>query len=87
MTDLKGHPIRRAPLHIFQRTHKDALGAAFIARFHPYDTWPVFFHGQSAEEAERKAEAFRSECIKKHEAAVLRRQEQAAARKKKKDAA
>lgn len=65
------HPIRAAELHVFQ-----GLGAAsgrYVARFHPYDTYPLLFTGPSAEKVEAKAEAFRSEVIAKQEAAFAAR--------------
>lgn len=66
------HPIRDADLHVFA-----GIGAAegrYIARFHPYDTYPIFFSGRSAEGAEGCAEAFRAETIAKHEGAFVSRQ-------------
>ena len=78
------HPIRNAELHVFARVESNGKGAEFIARFHPYDNWPVFFKGGTPEEAESKAKDFRWECIKKHEANVIRRQEQAESMRKRK---
>lgn len=79
------HPIRKAELHVFARIEGNGKGAEFIARFHPYDNWPIFFKGDTPEEAESKAEDFRAECIEKNEADVIRRQEQAEAMRKRKE--
>lgn len=63
MTD---HPIRKAALHVFA-----GIGDAesiFIARFHPYDTYPIFWRGFSEAAVRQQAEAFRADVIEKHEA-------------------
>lgn len=83
---MDGHPIRKAELHIFKRVNKGDKGSEFIARYHPYDTWPVFFKGQTQDEAESKAEEFKQECIDKHEAEVLLRQQRAEAMRNRKTA-
>ncbi|MGN7869360.1 hypothetical protein [Paracoccus sp. 22332] len=78
------HPIRSAELHVFQ-----GLGAAsgrYVARFHPYDTYPVLFTGPSAEAVEAKAEAFRSDAIARHEAAFTARAQARQSRLAKKEA-
>lgn len=79
------HPIRDAELHVFKRIEGMSGVARYIARFHPYDNWPVFFKGATAEEARNKAKEFRDECIEKHEADIIRRKEQAAKMKKAKE--
>ena len=81
------HPIRDAELHVFARIESNGNGSEFIARFHPYDNWPVFFKGATAEDARNKASAFRAECIEKHEADIIRRKEQSAKMKKAKEQA
>lgn len=81
---MDGHPIRNAELHIFERVNKSDNGSDFVARFHPYDTWPVFFKGQTREEAERKAAQFKQECLDKHEVDCIARQQRAEAMRKRK---
>ena len=75
---MTGHPIRNAALHVFARLDATEGGTQFIARFHPYDTYPVFFNGSTADEAIARAEEMRAEAIERHEAAVINRQEAAA---------
>lgn len=80
------HPMRDAPVHVFQRTNPDGHGSAFIARFWPYSTYPVFATGQTEDEARTALETLRTEAIEKHEAAYIARREAAAARKAKAEA-
>ena len=88
------HPIRNAELHTFERGTDTGKGAIWIAMFHPYPTYPVFFQGKTEAAAIEAAEAMRTEAIEKHEAACILRQEQsrkakerAAAKKAAKEAA
>ena len=69
------HPIRNHTIHVFQRRDGLAGGTPFIARFHPYDTFPIFFKGATEQAVIDAAEAFRTETIQKHEASVIARQE------------
>lgn len=69
------HPMRDAELHTFERATDSGKGAVWVARFYPYDTYPVFFHGRTEQDAIRNAEALRTEAIEKHEAAVISRKE------------
>lgn len=65
------HPIRNAELHVFR-----GIGSAegrFIARFYPYDTYPIFFTAKSETAAREAGENFRSETIEKHEQAFINR--------------
>lgn len=65
------HPIRNAELHVFR-----GIGSAegrFIARFYPYDTYPIFFTAKSESAAREAGETFRSETIEKHEQAFSNR--------------
>jgi hypothetical protein len=91
MTDTIEHPMRNAPIHVFQRVDNDGTGATFIARLHPYDTYPVFWHGKTAEAAKQSCADFVAEAVAKHEAAYVTRQENAqkarAAAKAKKETA
>ena len=72
---MTGHPIRNAALHIFARIDANEGGAQFIARFYPYDIYPVFFNGSTADEAVENAEKIRASAIEKHESSVIARQE------------
>jgi len=76
-----GHPMRQAEIHTFKRQGGAGRGVDWIARFHPYDLYPVFFHGSDEGAAIAAAEAIRSDAIKKHEAACITRQKLAASRK------
>lgn len=74
MTDHE-HPIRKAELHTWGRgsDNYNGVGTAWVARFHPYDTWPIFFSGDTEDEAQVKAEEFRTETIDQHEQAYQNR--------------
>lgn len=72
------HPFRDAALHVFERVDSERYGCSFIARFWPYETYPVFFPGATEADARGSAEAFRAEAIAKHEAAFIAKQEAAA---------
>jgi hypothetical protein len=59
---------------------------AYLARFYPYATYPVFATGQTPQEAAAKLEAIRTEAIEKFEAAYVARQEALATARAKKAA-
>lgn len=80
------HPIRKAPLHVWTRSDDLAAGKQFIARFHPYDVYPIFFSGDTQAEAVERAEHFRAQTIEVYEAKAISRMEAAAKRKAKKEA-
>lgn len=65
------HPFRDAELRVFKRIDADE----FIARFAPYDTYPVFWAGSTEAEARDRAEAFRADAIAKHESNFITRAE------------
>lgn len=68
------HPIRGMSIHVFGRNDiSDGAGALFIARFFPYGKFPIFFSGDSAEEARQKAEDFRQDVIEKNEETYKKR--------------
>ena len=69
------HPFRDAALHVFERDDMLDGGAAWIARFHPYDTYPVFFSGGTEAAARAQAEKFRNDAVAKNEAAFIRSKE------------
>jgi len=48
-----------------------------MARLHPYRVYPVFFYGDTPDEAVAALEAVRADAIEKHEASVIKRQEAA----------
>lgn len=68
------HPFRAAELHTFKRRDHKTGGVQWIARFHPYDTYPMFWHGETEEAAVGAAEAFRAEAIAKNEANYIAKQ-------------
>lgn len=69
------HPIAKAPLHVFLRVDSDGTGTRTMARFYPYDAYPIFFHGQTMDEVRQKAESFRNDAVEKHGAQYAARQE------------
>jgi hypothetical protein len=71
------HPIRSAKIHVFKRIDAEDGGVRYMARLHPYRVYPVFFYGDTPEEAVAALEAVRAEAIEKHETAVINRQEAA----------
>lgn len=71
---MTGHPMRHAPLHVFQRIDGHEGGAQFVAMFAPYKNYPVTFYGATEGAATGAAEEMRREAIEKHEAAVIVRQ-------------
>lgn len=68
------HPIRKASIHTFQRVNSDGKGCEWVARFHPYKTYPILFSGKTRQEVIDAAETLRAEAINKHEAQVIHRQ-------------
>ncbi len=67
------HPIRDASIHVFA-----GIGEAegrFVARLHPYDRYPIIFHGTSEDGVRDEAESFRADAVSKHEAAFINRAE------------
>lgn len=66
------HPMRDIAIIVFQRIDGES-GPAFIAKFEPFSLYPIFFHGQTADEARGKAREFADEAVAKHEAAYLAR--------------
>ena len=68
------HPFRDAEVRVFKRIDADE----FIARFKPYDTYPVFWTGTTEAEARERAETFRADAIAKHEADFIARAQAAA---------
>lgn len=77
MTEPSGHPMRKAQIHTFKRCDGGYRGVNYIARFYPYDSYPVFFHGETEAEAIASAEALRTEAIDKYEKGIIIRQEAA----------
>jgi len=69
------HPFRDAELHVFMRCNANGKGASYLARFFPYDTYPVLFFAASHDAAIAKAETFRADTIAKYEAAFITRQQ------------
>ena len=69
------HPMRDAEIHTFERANDSGKGACWIARFYPYNTYPVFFHGATEAAAIDNAEALRSAAIEKYEAGIIARKE------------
>lgn len=82
------HPMRDARIHVFAGI--DEAAGKFIARFAPYDTYPILFIGSSADDVRQKAEDFRADAIARNEATYIARVEaltKARAARKAKEAA
>jgi hypothetical protein len=75
------HPIRDAEVHTFQRTDNGSGKVSWLARFYPYNTYPVFFQGSSEEDVVTQAETLRAEAITKYETAYISQQEAKVKRK------
>lgn len=71
----KGHPLRHAVLHTFQRQDTHNGGSDWMGRFYPYSAYPVFFHGPTEADVTDKAEDMRAQAIERHEASCIARQE------------
>lgn len=69
------HPMRDAVIHIWTATDPMQNQPAYIARFYPYNTYPIFTTGDTPQEAAAKLEAIRTEALTKFEAAYIARQE------------
>ena len=69
------HPIRDAEIHTFQRTDLGNGTVQWLARFFPYNTYPVFFQGVSKAVVVEQAEALRTEAIDKYEKSSIAHQE------------
>ena len=74
MSEFK-HPMRDAPLHVFKRVQSDGKGYDWIAKFYPYNTYPIYHHGDTEQEAVDSAEAMREEAIVKYEKDYITRKE------------
>lgn len=59
---MSDHPIAKAKLHLF----KEIDGDLYIARFSPFNNWPVFWRSTDLEEVKQMAEDFRKDVIEKH---------------------
>ena len=70
MTEVPHHPFRDAQIHVYKRLDVED---EYLARFYPYNTYPVVWKGTTPEEATQRAEAFRVETLEKHEANYLQK--------------
>tara|TARA_R110000764_G_scaffold83102_1_gene163533 strand:+ start:758 stop:1036 length:279 start_codon:yes stop_codon:yes gene_type:complete len=68
------HPIRTAEVHTFQRTDSGSGTVAWLARFYPYSTYPVFFQGSSEADVVTQAEVLRTKAIEEYEEAYIKRE-------------
>ena len=71
------HPMRGAPVHVFKRVDCHGAGVQFVARLHPYDAYPVFFNGETEDEAVGAAMAFCADAVEKYERAYISRKKAA----------
>ena len=65
------HPMRDIPITVFQRIEGD--GPDFIAKFEPFKEYPIFFTGNTAEDARMIAKQFADDAVAKNEAKYLSR--------------
>lgn len=81
------HPMRDIPITVFQRIEGD--GPTFIAKFEPFKEYPIFFTGDTADDARMIARQFAEDAVAKNEAKFLSRlvalEKARAARSKKKE--
>ena len=81
------HPMRDIPITIFWRIEGD--GPTFIAKFEPFKEYPIFFTGDTADEARKSARQFAEDAVAKNEANYISRlvalEKARATRKKKKE--
>lgn len=68
---LKAHPLRDTDIHLFKRMHHNNYGHEFLAKFHPYEAWPIYFYGPTEKDCTEQAIQFRADALEKHEAAFL----------------
>ena len=66
------HPMRDIPITIFQRIEGD--GPTFIAKFEPFKEYPIFFTGDTADDARKSARQFAEDAVSKNEAKFISRQ-------------
>lgn len=82
------HPMRDIKVVVYQKV-SGASGPSFIAKYEPFHVHPIFFHGDTEEEARAKAKTFADDAVEKHEATYQIRRANAekarAARKEKLD--
>ncbi len=56
-----------APIHVFQRVRDmSGGGVEFIARFYPYDDFPILFSGNTKDDVAQKARDWREEQLEKY---------------------
>ena len=65
------HPMRDIPITIFQRI--EGNGPNFIAKFESSKDYPIFFNGDTAEDARMIARQFADDAVAKNEANYLSR--------------
>jgi hypothetical protein len=79
--------MRDIPITVFQRIEGD--GPTFIAKFEPFKEYPIFFTGDTADDARMIARQFAEDAVAKNEAKFLSRlvalEKARAARSKKKE--
>ena len=67
MTSQYQHPMRDLDVVVFQKVSGNS-GPEFIAKYEPFHVYPVFFSGDTEEEARKKAKDFADDAVAKHEA-------------------
>jgi hypothetical protein len=67
------HPLRDIGIAVFQCVEGE--GPRFIAKFEPFNGYPIFFTGDTADAARQQARDFADDAVTKHEAAFIARQE------------
>lgn len=71
---MSGHPIRNAPVHVFERRDVQEGGYRWIAMLYPYRSYPMHFHGPTQEAVLQSVADFKADAIEKHEAKIIARQ-------------
>ncbi|SLN74938.1 hypothetical protein ROJ8625_04129 [Roseivivax jejudonensis] len=72
------HPMRDAPLHVWERIDTNDGGPHFCANFAPQEDYPIVFTGKTVQEVVDKALTFQAHTVEKNEAAYIAKRENAA---------
>ena len=65
------HPMRDIPVTVFQRIEGE--GPSYIAKFEPFKEYPIFFVGDTADDARMSARHFAEDAVAKNEQKFLTR--------------
>ena len=66
------HPMRDLSVIVYQQVSGNS-GPTFIAKYEPFHVYPVFFSGDTEEEARLKAKQFADDAVATHEETYQKR--------------